>query len=147
MIDTIASIRAAVYLNMKLRKIDELSKLMLKSAQTVGGKLAGATQRVMGAAESAKDAASEKRIEIKDDIAARYEAIITARDAATDRLLNAFPTMRSLHYSDALRILRERHNIKSIIKSRFDAKSDKTISIVTESLGEANTEKSEEEQV
>ncbi|MDR0991492.1 MAG: putative ABC transporter permease [Ruminococcus sp.] len=134
MIDTIASIRAAVNLNMKLRKIDELSKLMLKSAQTVGGKLAGATQRVMGAAETAKDAASEKRVEIKDDIVARYEAIISARDAATDRLLNAFPTMRSLHYSEALRILRERHNIKALLKSRFDAKADKTISVVTESV-------------
>jgi uncharacterized membrane protein len=144
MIDTIASIRAAVNLNMKLRKIDELSKLMLKSAQTVGGKLAGATQRVMGAAETAKDAASEKREEIKDDIAARYEAIITARDAATDRLLKAFPTMRSLHYSDALRILRERRNIKALIKSRFDAKADKTVSIVTESVGDSVSAAAEE---
>jgi uncharacterized membrane protein len=140
MIDTIASIRAAVNLNMKLRKIDELSKLMLKSAQTVGGKLAGATQRVMGAAETAKDAASEKRVEIKDDIVARYEAIISARDAATDRLLNAFPTMRSLHYSEALRILRERHNIKALLKSRFDAKAEKTISVVTESVTDSAPE-------
>jgi uncharacterized membrane protein len=143
MIDAIASIRAAVNLNMKLRKIDELSKLMLKSAQTVGGKLAGATQRVMGAAETAKDAASEKREEIKDDIVARYEAIVSARDAATDRLLNAFPTMRSLHYSEALRVLRERHNIKALIKSRFDAKADKTVSIVTESIGDSVPETTE----
>jgi uncharacterized membrane protein len=134
MIDTVASIRAAVNLNMKLRKIDELSKLMLRSAQTVGGKLAGATQRVMGVAETAKDAASEKRSEIKDDIAQRYEAIITARDAATDRLLNAFPTMRSLHYSEALKALRERHNIKVLAKSRFDVKSDKTVSVATETV-------------
>jgi uncharacterized membrane protein len=140
MIDTIASIRAAVNLNMKLRKIDELSKLMLRSAQTVGGKLAGATQKVMGAAESARDAASEKRTEIKEDIAARYEAIITARDAATDRLLNAFPTMRSLHYSEALKTLRERHHIKVLAKSRFDSDADKTISIATEATAESAEE-------
>jgi uncharacterized membrane protein len=136
MIDTIASIRAAVNLNMKLRKIDELSKLMLGAAQTVGGKLAGATQKVMGAAETAKDAASEKRTEIKDDIAARYEAIISARDAATDRLLNAFPTMRSLHYSEALTRLRERHNIKALKKSRFDAEKNNTVSVITEKAAE-----------
>jgi uncharacterized membrane protein len=136
MIDLVASIRAAVNLNMKLRKIDELSKLMLGAAQKVGGKLAGATQKVMGAAETAKDAASEKRTEIKDDIAMRYEQLLTARDAATDRLLNAFPTMKSVRYNEALARLRERHNIKVLSRSRFDANSDKTVSIITENIAE-----------
>ncbi|MDR0947411.1 MAG: putative ABC transporter permease [Ruminococcus sp.] len=125
MIDLAASIRAAVTLNSKLRMIDEIGGKMLKPAQAIGGKLAGAAQKVMTTAEKAKGTAGtiagdiketvhDKTVSVREDFDERLNALFDKRDKAVLRLVKAFPTMRSLRYPEALERLRKARNIKSI---------------------------------
>jgi uncharacterized membrane protein len=53
-IDLMSSVRAAINLNLHLKRIDDISGVMLKSAQGIGKRLAGGTQKAMAAAETAK---------------------------------------------------------------------------------------------
>jgi uncharacterized membrane protein len=125
-IDLASSLRAAINLTIQLKRIDEVSALMLKSAQGLGKKLASGTQKFMSATESAKEKAeevrekaseirekaSEIRTDVTDDLRERLDAIINTRNRAVLRLLRAFPTMKSRRYMRALRILQYRYKIK-----------------------------------
>jgi uncharacterized membrane protein len=140
-IDLASSLRAAINLTIQLRRIDEISALMLKSAQGLGKKLASGTQKFMSATETAKEKAgevrekasevagevrgkasevagevrgraSEIRTDVSDDLKERLEAIINTRNRAVLRLLKAFPTMKSRRYMRALRLLQYRYKVK-----------------------------------
>jgi uncharacterized membrane protein len=113
-LDLASSIRAAINLNIHLRRIDELSAIFLKGAQGLGKRLAGGTQKVMGAAEIAKEKAETVRNDVTDDIKTRYETLINTRNKAMLRLLRAFPTMRSRRYMRALRLLQRRFKVTYI---------------------------------
>jgi hypothetical protein len=102
---------------------------MLKGAQNLGMHLASGTQKVMGAAESAKERAESVRddmlertegvrtdivdrvTDVKDDLRERYEQLLNTRNVAVLRLLRAFPSMRSKRYMHALRLLQKRLNV------------------------------------
>jgi uncharacterized membrane protein len=132
MIDLASSVRAAINLNIHLKRIDDISGVMLKSAQGIGKRLAGGTQKAMKTAETAKERAektaetakervgavaetAKERVEVaREDIYERYEALVNTRNKAVLRLLRAFPTMRSRRYMRALRILQHRFAIKYI---------------------------------
>jgi uncharacterized membrane protein len=75
-LDLVSSIRAAINLNIQLKKIDELSALFLKGAQGLGKRLAGGTQKVMGAAETAKEKAETVRENVREKADAVRENVI-----------------------------------------------------------------------
>jgi uncharacterized membrane protein len=142
-IDLTSSVRAAINLNTHLKRIDEISGVMLKGAQGIGKRLAGGTQKAMAAAGTAKEkaetaaetvkekagavkekagAAAETVKEkagaavgtAKEDVRERYDALVNTKNKAVIRLLKAFPTMRSQRYMRALRILQKQYEIKYI---------------------------------
>jgi uncharacterized membrane protein len=146
MIDLASSVRAAIHLNIHLKRIDDISGLMLKSAQGIGKRLAGGTQTAMKTAETAKEKAektaetakervgaaaetAKERAEVaREDIYERYEALVNTRNKAVLRLLRAFPTMRSRRYMRALRILQHRFAIKYIPTQSEKENIDESIS-------------------
>lgn len=123
-IDLISSICAVNKLNNRLKQLDEISKIMLLSAVRIGENLSQETLDVKGRYDRFIEAKDAKTLALKQ----RYEKIVSAadfkvsewrdkyegladlRDRSVERLLRAFPHMRSISYSEAMEILRKRLN-------------------------------------
>lgn len=123
-IDLISSICAVNKLNNRLKQLDEISKIMLLSAVRIGENLSQETLDVKGRYDRFIEAKDAKTLALKQ----RYEKIVSAadfkvsewrdkyegladlRDRSVERLLRAFPHMRSVSYSEAMEILRKRLN-------------------------------------
>ncbi len=125
-LDTIASLMAVRKLNNKIRRLDELSRLMLSVSVKTGKKLASGTLKVKSNVDKIKDVkdnVAEKMQDVKDNVVEKvqdmnensmeklrseYERLISERDAATERLVKAFPKMRSIRYSEALQLIKDK---------------------------------------
>jgi uncharacterized membrane protein len=83
-IDLISSVRAAINLNIHLKRIDEISGVMLKSAQGIGKRLAGGTQKAMAAAETAKEKAETAAETVKEKAGAAAETVKEKAGAAAE---------------------------------------------------------------
>ncbi len=109
-IDLISSICAVNKLNNRLKQIDEISGLMLHGAVKIGGKLSKETLEVKEKYDKLVDAADEKTKSIKQ----RYEKLVDLKDRSVERLLKAFPNMRSISYPDSLETLKRRLKLLSL---------------------------------
>lgn len=109
-IDLISSICAVNKLNNRLKQIDEISGLMLHSAVKIGGKLSKETLEVKEKYDKLVDAADAKTQSIKQ----RYEKLVDLKDRSVERLLKAFPNMRSISYPDSLETLKRRLKLLSL---------------------------------
>lgn len=125
-IDLISSICAVNKLNNRLKQLDEISKIMLLSAVKIGENLSQETLDVKGRYDRLIEAKDAKTLALKQ----RYEKIVSAadfkvsewkdkyegladlRDRSVERLLRAFPQMRSISYSEAMETLRKRLNTR-----------------------------------
>lgn len=141
-IDLISSICAVNKLNIRLKQIDEISKVMLLSAVKIGGNLAEKTletkERYDKIVESADTKTQEwkekyykyfphrkdkqrldeiereygKIVEAEDfkisDWRERFEKLVEIKDSSVERLLKAFPQLRSVSYSEAMDALKMR---------------------------------------
>ena len=123
-IDLISSICAVNKLNNRLKQLDEISKIMLLSAVKIGENLSQETLDVKEKYDrfiEAKDAKTlalkqryEKIVSAADfkvsEWKDKYEGLVNIRDRSVERLLRAFPHMRSISYSEAMEMLRKRLN-------------------------------------
>lgn len=109
-IDLIASISAVNKLNNRLKQIDEISKLMLKSSVKIGENLANETIDIKDKYDKLKD--SKAMAEIRE----RYDKLMDTRDAAVERLLKAFPNMKSISYSESMEKLRAKVMSSKLVK-------------------------------
>lgn len=105
-IDLICSIAAVNKLNARLKQIEEISALMLKSSVKIGENIASETIEIRDKYEQLKD--SKAVTEIRE----RYEKLIDTRDAAVERLIKAFPDIRSVSYSDSLEKIKARLHVR-----------------------------------
>lgn len=117
-IDLISSICTVNKLNNRLKQIDEISGLMLHSAVKIGGKLSKETLEVKEKYDSLARAADAKTQSVK----LQYEKLVNLRDRSVERLLKAFPNMRSISYPDSLETLKRRLKLLSLRR-----KSDRDI--------------------
>ena len=104
LIDVVASICAVNNLNNRLKQIDEISSLMLKSSIKIGEKLANETNEIREKYDKLGE--SKAALEIRE----KYEKLISMRDAQAERLIKAFPNIRSISYSDSMDKLKARVN-------------------------------------
>lgn len=138
-IDLISSICAVNKLNNRLKQIDEISKIMLLSAVKIGENLSQETLDVKGKYDKfieAKDAKTlalkqryEKIVSAADfkvsEWKEKYEGLVNIRDHSVERLLKAFPHMRSISYSESMEMLRKRLNNRiSVSRAKHDRKDD-----------------------
>ena len=112
-IDTISSIMAAKKLQSRIRRLDEISAMMLTVSEKTGMKLADGTLKVKSGVDKAKESAGNAYEKIKDinsdnieRLRTEYEKLI-AGDAPTNRLIRAFPRLISRRYRKGLRIIRK----------------------------------------
>ncbi len=129
-IDVISSFCAVDSLNNRLKQIDEISKIMLKSSIKIGEKLANETNEIKGKYEKLMD--SKEIAEIKEkydklmdskeiaEIKEKYEKLISLKDAQVERFLKAYPNIRSISYSESMEKLKEKY-----YSSRFSVKMSK----------------------
>ncbi len=103
-IDLISSICAVNKLNNRLKQIDEISKLMLNSAVKIGGKLSKETLEVKEKYDRLVEVTDSKTQSVKQ----RYEKLVDVKDRSVERLLKAFPNMRSISYPESLETLKRR---------------------------------------
>ena len=137
LLDTVASLMAVRKLQNKIKRLDELSKLMLSVSVKTGKKLASGTLKVKSNVDKiidAKDNVVEKMTDVKDNVVEKvadvkdnvvekmqdmneynleklrseYERLISEKDTATERLLRAFPKFHSHNYSESLQLLRDK---------------------------------------
>lgn len=115
LLDTVASVLAVKKLNDKIRRLDEISQIMLAFSVKTGMKLANGALKVKSNVYKIRDAKDNMVEKVQDMNAANieklkseYERLITERDAATERLLKAFPSMRSHRYSEALQLIKDK---------------------------------------
>ncbi|MCM1524399.1 MAG: putative ABC transporter permease [Ruminococcus sp.] len=113
--DTAASLMAVRKLNDKLKRLDELSGLLLNVSVKTGMKLASGTLKVKSNIYKFKEAAGNVVEKVQDinassaeKLRSEYERLISERDEETDRLVRAFPRMRSHKYSEALQLLKDK---------------------------------------
>ena len=104
LIDVAASICAVNNLNNRLKQIDEISSLMLKSSIKIGEKLANETNEIREKYDKLGE--SKAALEIRE----KYEKLISMRDAQAERLIKAFPNIRSISYSDSMDKLKAKVN-------------------------------------
>lgn len=138
-IDLISSICAVNKLNNRLKQIDEISKIMLMSAVKIGENLSHETLDVkekydkLIEARDAKTQALKQRYEKIVSAAdfkigewkERYEGLVNLRDRSVERLLKAFPHMRSISYSESMETLRKRLNSRiSLSRSKSDKNAE-----------------------
>ncbi len=108
-IDLISSICAVNKLNNRLKQIDEISKLMLNSAVKIGGKLSKETLEVKEKYDRLVEVTDAKTQSVK----LRYEKLVDIKDRSVERLLKAFPNMRSISYPESLETLKRRLRVLS----------------------------------
>lgn len=101
-IDLVASICAVNNLNNRLKQIDEISNLMLKSSIKIGENLANETNEIREKYDKLLE--SKAASEIRE----KYEKLINMRDRQVERLLKAYPNIRSLSYSDSMEKLKDK---------------------------------------
>lgn len=104
LIDLIASICAVNNLNSRLKQLDEISSLMLKSSIKIGEKLASETNEIREKYDKLGE--SKAAVEIRE----RYDRLMDLRDTQVERLIKAFPNIRSLSYSESMDKLKARVN-------------------------------------
>ncbi|MGN0667074.1 MAG: putative ABC transporter permease [Huintestinicola sp.] len=132
-IDLVGSVSAVKRLNRRLKRMEEINNLLLAVSEKTGRKLAQGTimvmenvDKVMAVKENAvdrviaaKDNAVDRVIAVKDNIQdinaanreklrAEYEKLFNERDLSVDRIVKAFPKMKSSSYSKSLTDLRNR---------------------------------------
>lgn len=84
--DLVISLCAVSKLNSRLRQLDEVAKKLRFASEGIGGNLA------------------EEALELK----ARYDRLLEKKNLMQERLIRAFPTMRSERYSISLETLKEK---------------------------------------
>lgn len=85
-VDLIASLCAVKNLNLRLKRLSELTDALHTASIKLGG---GISDEVL-------------------DLRAKYNKLIEKKDLAAERLVRAFPTMKSLRYSRSLEALKSR---------------------------------------
>ena len=113
--DTVISLMAVKKLNERIRRLDEISNLMLSVSVKTGKKLASGALMVKSNFDKIKDTAENAVEKVQDmnsanmeKLRSEYERLITERDAATERLVKAFPKMRSLKYSESFQLIKDK---------------------------------------
>ncbi|MCM1022508.1 MAG: putative ABC transporter permease [Prevotella sp.] len=123
-IDLISSICAVNKLNNRLKQLDEISKIMLMGAVKIGENLSQETLDVKEKYDRFIEAKDAKTLALKQryekivgaadfkvsEWKDKYEGIVNVRDRSVERLLKAFPHMRSISYSESMDTLRKRLN-------------------------------------
>ena len=146
-IDLISSISAVNHMNNRLKQIDEVSSLMLKSATKIGGNLATTTKELRERYEKLLEAKpvqklkekyeeleenktiielKEKYDEIKEtkaflEIREKYDKLLDMRDKQIERFIKAYPSMHSVSYKDSMEALKQKYyasRVQSIRKKR-----------------------------
>lgn len=121
-VDTVSSFAAAFNLTRRIRRLDEISGLLLALSVKTGKKLAAGTLRVKSNAErvtekvqDVKENVTERVQDINESSSARleqlqieFDRLLSERDEAAERLLTAFPRMKAGKYSESLRLLRSK---------------------------------------
>lgn len=137
-IDLISSICAVNKLNNRLKQIDEISKIMLMSAVKIGENLSQETLDVKGKYDKFIEARDAKTLALKQryekivnaadfkvsEWTDKYEGLINVRDRSVERLLKAFPHMRSISYSESMETLRKRLNNRISVSSVKQSKKN-----------------------
>ncbi|MDE6764214.1 MAG: putative ABC transporter permease [Oscillospiraceae bacterium] len=137
-IDLISSICAVNKLNNRLKQIDEISKIMLMSAVKIGENLSQETLDVKGKYDKFIEARDAKTLALKQryekivnaadfkvsEWKDKYEGLINVRDRSVERLLKAFPHMRSISYSESMETLRKRLNNRISVSSVKQSKKN-----------------------
>lgn len=178
-LDLAASLLAVKKLNDKIRRLDEISKILLSVSVKTGMKLATGTLKVKANIYKIKDVkdnvvekvqdvkgnVAEKVHDVKENVAERvervqdlnannmeklkseYERLIMEKDAVTERIIKAFPKLRSNKYSDSLQLIKDRIYGKiSRISFMADDESEDLSENIDDSadrLNENNKEKEE----
>ncbi len=167
-IDIVASLSAVRKLNLRLKQLDEISKVMLLSAEKIGGTLSQKTLESKEMYDSAVEKADAKTQELKEKLAEKtdattqsfrekyeqlkasadgesrfaeikakygkvvdaadfkfsewrekYDKLMDSRDRSVERLIKAFPQLRSTSYGDAMENLKRRLKVISA-KAKID---------------------------
>lgn len=136
-LDTVASFIAAAKLRNRVRRLDEISRIMLTVSEKTGMKLADGTLAVKSSIDKAKDSAEniydnvhEKAHDVKTKVTelnrenlerlrTEYDKLMTG-DSFSNRLLTAFPRMVSNTHADMLYKLKNRLHIHRFSKAFTD---------------------------
>lgn len=118
--DFIATLRAVLKFNAKLKALDEITKRLREASDDIGEKLADTTLSVMERSEEVKERFEEQKEEFKEDwldlkkrgkefkkqnreeLKRLKVALLEKSYYSQRRLLKAFPSMRSTKYEEAL---------------------------------------------
>ena len=190
-IDIVASLSAIRKLNLRLKQLDEISKVMLLSAEKIGGTLSQKTLEGKEIYDNAVEKADSKTHEIKEKLAEKtdattqsfrekyeqlkaskdgesrfaeirakygkivdaadfklsewrekYDKLMDSRDRSIERLIKAFPQLRSTSYGDTMESLKRRLKVMSAkvkIENSFRSNSH-TAAETTAEKNENNTE-------
>ncbi len=132
-IDFSSSISAVNNLNIRLKQIDELSNIILKSAVIIGGNLSNETLEIKSRYNKLIEAADNKTSSIKDkydiksnelrekydnvsqELREKFDKLTNIRDTTIERWVKSFPNMHSVSYNDSF------DKIKAVIKKRTGA--------------------------
>lgn len=180
-IDIVASLSAVRKLNLRLKQLDEISKVMLLSAEKIGGTLSQKTLEGKEIYDNAVEKADTKTQEIKGKIAEKtdattqsfrekyeqlkaskdgesrfaeikakygkivdaadfklsewrekYDRLMNSRDRSVERLIKAFPQLRSTSYGDTMESLKRRLKVISAkvkIENSFKNNAEKATEI------------------
>lgn len=161
-IDIVASLSAVRKLNLRLKQLDEISKIMLLSAEKIGGTLSQKTLESKEIYDAAVEKADAKTQEFKEKLAEKtdattqsfrekyeqmksskegesrfaeikakygkivdaadfrfsewrekYDKLMDSRDRSVERLIKAFPQLRSTSYGDTMESLKRRLKVMS----------------------------------
>lgn len=145
-LDTSASIIAVKKLNDKIKRLDEISEIMLGVSVKTGMKLANGALKVKSTVYKIGDVKDNVVEKVQDMSSANieklkleYERLITEKDAATERLVKAFPRMRSHTHGNALQLIKDKIYGKLVKISVFE--SDESEDDTAETVIETENEK------
>ncbi len=187
-IDIVASFSAVRKLNLRLKQLDEISKVMLLSAEKIGGTLSQKTLESKEKYDSAMEKADAKTQELKEKLAEKtdattqsikeyyeqlrstkdgesrfaeikakygkivdaadfkfsewrekYDKLMNLRDRSVERLIKAFPQLRSTSYGDTMENLKRRLKVLSAkvkIENSFKSADEPQTAVITEDAAE-----------
>ena len=117
-IDTVDAVSAVIHLNLRLKEITLISKMLYDNSQIIGRTIADTVLSVADTGTETVSKISEKTIESKDKLISRFQTLISSNNRTVIRMIKAFPKLRSIDNRETLEY------IKSVVLHKSSKKQE-----------------------
>lgn len=101
-IDTVDAVSAVIHLNIRLKEITRISKILYDNSQIIGYTIADKALSIADTGTKTVSKINKKSSQTKEKLLSHVQNLISSNDHTIIRMIRAFPKIRSIDYHDAM---------------------------------------------